>query len=171
MATGGQHATEAFSVSVGKFDNSVDEVAACGSFDNSGNPKAEVQMLKWSSGTLVTDGSALTWLETGDTATQCRGLYAADLVGSRTGLEIVAGGYALVSGTENGEVRTFNYASGTHTFSNIEYTRWTSTGDTRANGVYCADVDADSVIEFLTAGQAKDSQGTLHGQLRIWHLS
>src|SRR2546422_4552130 len=82
VVSGNSVSTEAFSVNVGKFDNSVDEVAACGSFDNSGNPKAEVQFLKWSSGALVKDGSPYTWLVTGDTATQCRGLYAADLVSS-----------------------------------------------------------------------------------------
>ena len=163
-------ATEAFSVNVGKFDTSVDEVAACGSFDNGGNPKAEVQFLKWSSGALITDGLAYTWLVTGDTSTQCRGVFAADMT-SRTGLEIVAGGYALISGTEKGEARSFNYDSSTNSVSNVEYTRWTTMGDTRVNGVYCADVDADSVVEYLTAGQAKDAGGTLNGQLRIWHLS
>ena len=168
------HDTELFSVFAGQFDNSHTDVAACGNFDNSGNPEAGVQIFRWNSGTSNLDERVPhPWLPTGVTATQCRGVFGADLNTSHTGVEIVAGGYALISGTENGEVRTFNYDGGTTgaSFSNEEYTDWVLSGNTRVNGVFCANVDSDTTIEFLSAGQGVDSHGTINAQLRIWHLS
>jgi len=161
------HSTEVFSVFADYFYGSTTrEVGACGSYDNSGSPFAGVQFLLWSSGTL---GTAVkhTWQPSG-TANECRGLFAADLTSS-SGDEIVAAGYAVISGTENGELHTFNYDGSS--ISNQETSHWVTTSDTRAHGVFIKDVDADSTKDILTVGQAKDSHGTLNAQLRIWHLS
>ena len=166
--------TEGLSVFAGQFDGSHTDVTACGSYISSGNLKAGVEIYRWNSGAGTIDQrNYYVWRDVGVTTTQCRGVFGADLAGA-TGVEIAAGGYALISGTENGEVRTFNYDGGTNpatSFTNVQYTDWTLSGNTRVNAVFCGNVDGNAIVQFVTAGQATDAGGTLNGQLRVWHLS
>jgi hypothetical protein len=120
-------------------------------------------MMEYYAGSLGPVGT-YTWLN--GTATECHGIYAADLTGS-SDLEILAAGYAVLSGIENGQVFTFNF-NGSN-FNNKEWTHWYTDDDTQAWDDHALNVDGDSDVEVLTAGQADDGHGVLRGQLRIWH--
>jgi len=158
--------TEGFSVTATRF-NSTDPVyiAACGRYSNAGTWNAWVRLWKISSDAFDPQADEI-WSGSSGTAAECHGVYGAN-IDTSADKEVIAGGYATVSGTVNGNIHTFNIVGTTK--SNIEDTYWYDEAGTQAWGVYASDVDRDSTVEVLSVGQMTDNNGVLWADLRIWH--
>lgn len=102
--------------------------------------------------------------------TVCRSVHVADLDGDDP-LEISAGGWALISNTYNGEIRTWYWEGGSNDIEEEQNspTQWYTTGNTKVNSVYSAQADADDPTEVASGGQAHDGTHD-KGELRVYHL-
>ncbi len=100
--------------------------------------------------------------------TACRSVYAANLDGDSY-LEMSAGGWAKITNTYNGEIKTFEWQGGSNLINTEDTTQWYTTSHTRVNSIFDANADSDSTIETVSAGRAYDG-GNDRGELRVWHL-
>lgn len=141
-------------------------MAVCGWYaDTNGIHNGLVDVMKYDTSTSTWSDWKYQWLNSTST-TECRAVYAADVTGN-SDLEIFAGGFAPFSGTQNGQIVTLNF-NGTALVP-IGWNNWYTTSDTQVHAVYAKNVDGDSDVEVISGGQAKDAEGTLNSQLRIWH--
>ncbi len=158
--------TEFYSVFAGELKSgNGNKMAACGWWNDRGTHKGIVDVIKY-------DASSRNLVDVDDdfwyngTATECHAIYAANVTGN-SDLEIFAGGFGTFSGTQNGQIVTFNFDGSA--LVRKGWNNWYVIGDTQVHAVYAKNVDGDSDVEVISGGQAKDAGGTLNGHLRIWH--
>ncbi|MFQ6128075.1 MAG: hypothetical protein ACE5QW_04150 [Thermoplasmata archaeon] len=97
--------------------------------------------------------------------TVCSSVFVKEVTGSAP-IDIITGGRALISGTQNGQVVVWNRDGAT--FDSLDSVEWYTTDDTEVHSVYAEDVDADNPVEILSGGQAYD-RTRIKAQLRIWY--
>jgi hypothetical protein len=158
--------TEFYSVFAGELrSGNGNKMAACGWTYYSNTYYGVLDVIRYdaSSGNLV-DVDDDSW--TNGTANECHAIYATNIAGN-SDLEIFAGGFATISGTQNGQIVTFNFDGSA--LVRKGWNNWYVIGDTQVHTVYAKNVDSDNDVEVVSDGQAKDARGTLNGQLSIWH--
>ncbi len=151
-------------------DNSGDpEIVACGfRRDGTANENWGLLRIYRHSGSTTTGQQYVSWDSGSETV--CRSVHAADLDTGDAQLEISAGGWALISNTYNGEIKTFQWNGGSGDSITLEdTTQWYTTGNTKVNSVYDADADGFADIEVVSGGYANDGTDD-RGELRVWHL-
>lgn len=116
------------------------------------------------SGTTVSGEREAQWQEQGDD-TVCSSVFVKEVTGGSP-IDIITGGKATISGTENGQVVVWEYSG--NTFSEQDSAEWYTTDDAEVHSVFAENIDADAAVEMLSGGEAYD--GTrIRAQLRIWY--
>jgi flagellin-like protein len=103
------------------------------------------------------------WYNTG--STYVRSVYALDVDADST-VEILTAGDADDGTRPNAQLKVWNRTGGVLNLENS--TEWYTTGNTYIRSVYALDIDGDSTLEILTAGDAHDGTRQ-NAQLRIWN--
>jgi hypothetical protein len=157
--------TEFFAVFAGELKSgNGQKIAACGRYEENGmHAFVEIDYYN-SAGNDLPRVAKYGWQN--GTTTECHATFAVDVSGT-SDLEIFAGGFGTLGGTQNGQIVTFNF-DGTNLVLK-GWNNWYVIGETQVHAVYAKNVDGDSDVEIISGGQAKDARGTLNGHLRIWH--